>query len=72
MRRRWAYTAGMLQHEQRHDQVLGLLQAANLGITDARVREVDAELLERIKRATTIIQGREDELEDKDSEAEHP
>ena len=67
--RRWAHTAGMLLHEQHHDQVLGLLQAANLGITDARVREADAELLERIKRATTITQGREDELEDKDSEA---
>jgi predicted ATPase len=59
----------MLLHEQHHDQVLGLLQAANLGITDARVREADAELLERIKRATRITQGREDELEDKDSEA---
>jgi uncharacterized protein len=63
--RRWAYTAGMLLHEQHHDQVLGLLQAANLGITDARVREADAELLER---ATRITQGREDELEDKDAE----
>jgi uncharacterized protein len=66
--RRWAYTAGMLLHEQHHDQVLGLLQAANLGITDARVRETDAELLERMKRAARIPQGREDELEDTDSE----
>jgi len=67
--RRWAYTAGMLLDEQHHDQVLRLLRAANLGITDARVREADAELLERLKRATRITQGREDELEDKDSEA---
>jgi AAA15 family ATPase/GTPase len=68
--RRWAYTTGLLQQERRHDQVLGLLQAADLGITDARVREVDPEFLERIKRATRIIQGREEEPEDKDSETE--
>ena len=66
--RRCAYTAGMLQDDQHRDQVLGLLQAANFGITGARVREADAEFLERIKRATRIIQGREDEPEDKDSE----
>ena len=66
--RRWAYTTGLLQQEQRHDQVLGLLQAADLGITDARVREVDPEFLERIKRATRILQGREEEPEDKESE----
>jgi uncharacterized protein len=67
--RRCAYTAGMLQQEQYRDQVLGLLQAANLGITGARIREADDELLERIKRATRIIEGREDEPEDKDSDA---
>jgi predicted ATPase len=58
----------MLLHERHRDQVLGLLQAANLGITDARVREADAELLERIKRAA-ITPGTENELEDRDSEA---
>ena len=68
--RRWAYTTGLLQQERRHDQVLGLLQAADLGITDARVREVDPEFLERIKRATRIIQGREEEPEDTDSETD--
>jgi hypothetical protein len=68
--RRWAYTTGLLQQEQRHDQVLGLLQAADLGITDARVREVDPEFLERLKRATRIIQGRGEEPEDKDSEVD--
>ena len=68
--RRWVYTTGLLQQEQRHHQVLGLLQAADLGITDARVRELDPEVLERIKRATRIIQGREEEPEDNDSEAD--
>ena len=68
--RRWAYTTGMLQQQRSHDQVLGLLQAADLGITDVRVREFDPEILERIKRATRIIQGREEEPEDKDSEAD--
>ena len=68
--RRWAYTTGLLQQEQRHEQILGLLQAADLGITDARVREVDPELLERIERATRIIQGRVEEPEGKDSEVD--
>jgi uncharacterized protein len=68
--RRWAYTTGLLQQEHRHDQVLGLLQAADLGITDARVREIDPEFAERLKRATRIIQGREEEPEDKDSETD--
>ncbi len=67
--RRWAYTAGMLLHERHRDQVLGLLQAANLGITDARVREADPEFLERIKRAARFTQGAENELEDTNSEA---
>jgi hypothetical protein len=66
--RRWAYTTGLLQQEQRHDQVLALLQAADLGITHARVRELDPRFLERLKCATRITQGREDEVEVKDSE----
>ncbi|HEX9043139.1 MAG TPA: ATP-binding protein [Trebonia sp.] len=67
--RRWAFTTGMLQQEQRRDQVLGLLKAADLGITDVRVREAAPELLERVKRATEFLQGREDEPEDKDAPA---
>jgi hypothetical protein len=65
---RWAYTANLLRQEERHDQVLRLLHAADLGITDARVREIDPQLREHLLRATRILQGREDEPEDKDPE----
>jgi uncharacterized protein len=64
---RWAYTAGMLQEEQHRQQVLALLQAADLGITDARVRELDPQMVERIRKAQRILQGRE-EAEGKDQE----
>jgi len=43
--------------------VLGLLQRQTSGSPTPRVREVDPEILERIKRATRIIQGREEEPE---------
>ena len=63
--RRWAYTAGMLLHQAHRDQVLGLLQAANLGITGARVREADAERLQR----APVTPEPENELGDGDYEA---
>jgi len=36
---RWAFTTELMRQEQRRQPVLGLLHAADLGITDARVRE---------------------------------
>jgi predicted ATPase len=63
---RWAFTTELMGQEQRREQVLALLHAADLGITDARVRELDPQLVERIKRVTRILQGREDEPEGKD------
>lgn len=65
---RWAYTAGMLRDEQHRQQVLALLQAADLGITDARVRELDPQMAERIRKAQRILQGREEEAEGKEHE----
>jgi predicted ATPase len=65
---RWAYTAGMLREEQHRQHVLALLQAADLGITDARVRELDPQMTERIRKAQRILQGREEEAEGKDQE----
>ncbi|HUN33573.1 MAG TPA: ATP-binding protein [Trebonia sp.] len=58
---RWAYTTDLMRQEQRRQPVLGLLHAADLGITDARVRELDPQLIDRVKRAARILQGREDE-----------
>jgi hypothetical protein len=63
---RWAYTAGLLREERRRGQVLSLLQAADLGITDARVREADPQVAERIRRALRIIRGQEEEAEGKE------
>jgi hypothetical protein len=65
---RWAYTAGMLREEQHRHQVLALLQAADLGITDVRVRELDPQMAERIRKAQRILQGREEESDGKDQE----
>lgn len=64
----WAYTAGMLREERHRQQVLALLQAADLGITDARVRELDPQMAERIRKAQRILQGREEEAEGKEQE----
>jgi uncharacterized protein len=65
---RWAYTAELLRQEQRRDQVLRLLHAADLGIADARIREVDPQLRERLLRATRVLQGRDDEPDEKDTD----
>ena len=70
--RRKTYTTNLLRQAHSHDQVLRLLQAADLGITDAQVRKVDPEVLERFRRAARIIQGREDDPEDKESGTANP
>jgi hypothetical protein len=66
---RWAYTTEMLREGKHRDQVLELLCAADLGITDAHVRELDPLMIERFRRAVRIIQGREDESEGADADA---
>jgi hypothetical protein len=43
--------------------VIALLRAADLGVSDARVRKVDPELATRIRKAALIIAGQEDESE---------
>lgn len=67
---RWAYTTELIRQEQRRGQVLALLHAADLGITNARIRELDPQLVERIKRAARILRGREDEPDGIDSDAD--
>jgi uncharacterized protein len=67
---RWAYTTHLLHQPQTRRQVLALLHAADLGITDARVRELDPQVLDRVRRAVRILQGREDEPEGSDFEAQ--
>jgi predicted ATPase len=64
---RWAFTAELLRQEDRRAQVLAMLRAADLGVTDARVRELDPQLVERLRRALPILQGREDEPDSADA-----
>lgn len=64
---RWAFTAELLRQEGRRAQVLDLLRAADLGITDARVRDPDPQLVERLRRVLPILQGREDDPDSADA-----
>lgn len=52
---RWMYTTQLLAHAPTRAQVLGLLHAADLGITDARIRQATPEMAERIQRAMRIL-----------------
>lgn len=60
---RWAYTTRLMSNRKYRDNVLAMLHAADLGITDARVRPPDPEVLERFQRVLKVIQG-EMELDD--------
>jgi uncharacterized protein len=58
---RWTYTTQLLAREDRRGQILALLRAADLGITDAHVREPDPQMLERFRQAVRILNGHDDE-----------
>jgi AAA15 family ATPase/GTPase len=61
---RWRFTASLLRDGARRAQVLGLLQAADLGITDARVRQLDPQVMDRVRRAVRIITGAGDDADE--------
>lgn len=54
---RQALTTDMLGDEASRDRVLALLQAADLGVTDARKQEPDPVMRERLRRAIRILEG---------------
>lgn len=54
---RWSVTAQRLRNEDRRPAVLAMLQAADLGISGAQVREIDPQLLDRYRRAMVIVGG---------------
>lgn len=58
---RWMHTSQMLTHDESRARVLDMLHAADLGITDARPRKPDPELVERIKTALRALSGPDDE-----------
>jgi uncharacterized protein len=65
---RWAFTTELLQASETRDQVLALLRAADLGITNARTRPFDPKMLQRLRRAVRILAGQEDEPDTSESE----
>ena len=54
---RQAFTAYLLESPTSRQLVLALLKAADLGVSDAIVREVDAGARDRIERAAKILMG---------------
>lgn len=58
---RQAMTTEMLNDERRREQVLALLQAADLGVTGAQKHEPDPVMQERLRRAVHILSGIEGE-----------
>ncbi len=52
---RWAFTTHVMAHAEYRDKVLAMLNAADLGITDARVREPAPEVLERVRRIVRVL-----------------
>jgi predicted ATPase len=66
---RWAFTTELLRQEKHRDHILALLHAADLGIADAHLRELDPQMLDRFRRATRILTGREDESDGSDGDA---
>lgn len=66
---RWAYTAHLMSHDDRRDQVIELLQIADLGITNAKPKHPDPEELEFIRKIAKVLHdesGDESELPDLD------
>jgi AAA15 family ATPase/GTPase len=58
---RQALTTQLLDDDTRREQVLALLRAADLGITGAKMYELDPVMKERLQRAVRIIAGQEGE-----------
>jgi uncharacterized protein len=60
---RQAMTTEMLNDDKHREQVLTLLQAADLGVTNAKKRELDPVMQERVRRALRILNGTEDDTD---------
>ena len=63
---RQALTTEMLGDPSNREQVLALLQAADLGVVDAKKHEPDPVMRERLRRAVRILSGIEDEPDGED------
>lgn len=58
---RQLFTAKMLEDGATRESVLALLRAADLGVSNVTVRELDPQVRERIERANRILTGEEEE-----------
>jgi hypothetical protein len=65
---RWAFTAAMMNNVASRDQILAFISAADLGITNANVKELDGATRERYNRAFRIFMGVEEEASDAEIE----
>lgn len=57
---RTMFTAALLDHATFRDPVIRLMRAADLGITGARMVELDPVMQERVRRAARILSGEDD------------
>ena len=57
---RTMFTAALLDHATFRDPVIRLMRAADLGITAARMVELDPVMQERVRRVARILSGEED------------
>lgn len=64
---RWAYTADMLARDDKRAQILAMLHAADLGITNARRREPEPEFIERFRKILKAVREVSDESVSSDS-----
>ena len=60
---RWTYTAKMLENPDMRQEVLELVQIADLGITNARAHQPDPEVMERVRKAVEMLREPEDEAD---------
>ncbi|MFF4990803.1 ATP/GTP-binding protein [Streptosporangium saharense] len=65
---RWAFTAQLLHRKETRELVLPLIRAADLGITDVKIRPLDPQTVERLRRIVEILNGQDEEPEDEGSE----
>lgn len=60
---RWAYTTHLMASHGKREEILRMLHAADLGITDAKARMLDPQMLERVRRAMRILNNAEEDAD---------